>query len=63
MFLRPEGENGRSGIANVIPEMDGWHGKMHDPIGVNWFAELNVEGERFVTVATPTRSVSDGILA
>lgn len=44
MFLRPEGENGGSSVANVVPEFDRWNDEVHNPIGIDLFTKLNIEG-------------------
>jgi hypothetical protein len=63
VILRTEGENRRSGVADVLPKACSGHDKVNQPIWTHWLALTNHQVEFLVTLSTPARGVSDGIPA
>ena len=63
MILRPEGEDRRSGEADVFPEPDGRDHEVHDPIRIHRPARADREREPFAALSTPARGVCHGIPA
>ena len=63
MCFRTESEDRGSGEANLFPEPFGWNNEMHKPFGGNWLVFANQQFQTIITLSTPTRGVTFGILA
>jgi hypothetical protein len=63
MILRPEGEDRRSRIADVLPKPGCRNHKVNDPIGIHGLVLTNHNIEFLVTLSTSARGVPYGIFA
>ena len=63
MILRPEGEDRRSGVADVFPKPHRGNHKVDEPIAIHCLPVANGQFETLVTLSAPARGVPNGIFA
>ena len=63
VILRPEGENRRSGKADVVPEPSGRDYEVNDPVRRHRPARADRQREPLAALSTPARGVRHGIPA
>lgn len=63
MILRPEGEDRRSGVADVFPKPCCGNHEVNQPIAIDCLPVANGQFEALVTLSAPARGAPDGIFA